>query len=147
MLQLSQTRATRRSAFRRAFLNEVNVSPVSRLARYVSSCSSGNRLRGRQHHRILDKEIFPRRAHPSRRVFKLLNDLSSLRHPIRSTSLCSSDDRPCASCRRVRCSNAENTWLSALEICATEETCQSRYQQSTVTAKHTAWPHRNTSIL
>jgi hypothetical protein len=35
----------------------------------------------------------------------------------------------------VRCSTAENTWLSALEICAAEDTCHSRCQQSTQTRK------------
>src|SRR5712671_5357905 len=86
-----RTRVTGRLAFLRESMNEVNISP---LPEYVSSCSSGNSSKGGS-----PSSNFRQRESSStsllsstRRVFTLLNDLSSLRHSIRSTSLCSSDD-------------------------------------------------------
>ena len=85
---------TGRPAFRRASMNEVNISPALLLPEYVSSCSLGKSSRGcspfsdrRQ------REISPMSLRWTRRVFTLLNDLRSLRHSVRSTSLCSSDDK------------------------------------------------------
>ena len=45
--------------------------------------------------------------------FTFLNDLRSLRHSVRSTSLCSSDDRLlCSPYSRARCSTAEISHLA-----------------------------------
>lgn len=64
-----------------------------------------------------------------------LHDLRRLRHLIQSTSLCSSDGRLWTSCPRTRFSTAEDTWLCKLEICTTEDACQSNCQKSTHTVE------------
>ena len=107
-------RDTGRSAFRRASMNEVNVSLVLPLSEYVSSCSLGKSSRGcspssnwRQRESSLTSPL------SIQRVFRLVNDLRSLRHLVRLTSLCSSDDWLWTLRARVRCSTAEKIWLSA----------------------------------
>src|SRR5712672_2732425 len=88
-----RTRVTGRSAFWRESMNEVNTSPSSPLPEYVSSCSSGNSSKGSSpSSNFRQRETSSTSPSSTRRVFTLLNDLSSLRHSIRSTSLCSSDD-------------------------------------------------------
>ena len=108
-LGLRQARVTGRPAFWWESMNEVKASPASPLPECVSSCSLGNSSKG-------SYPSFNRRQRESslsslfltRKVFMLLNDLSSLRHSIWSTSLHSSDDWLRSSCPRMRCSTTEN---------------------------------------
>src|SRR5258708_28762983 len=91
-------------------------SPLSPLPEYVSSCNSGKR----------SKEIsssFDRRQRESIRD-KLFVDTSSS-HSLRSTLMCSSDDRSCTLCTRVTCSTVENTWPNKLKFCAIEDATSS----------------------
>jgi hypothetical protein len=106
---LGRTTVTGRPAFWRASMNDVNASPVPPLPEYLSSCSSGNSSRGcsLSSSRRLQKSSSTRSS-STRRVLTLLNDLRSLCHSVRSTSLCSSDDRIWTSCWRVRSSTLEN---------------------------------------
>ena len=106
-------------AFWKASMNEVNVTPVLLLLEYVSSCSLGSRSKRpgsslSSHCRQRESPFASQLS--MRRVFTFLNELRSLNHSMRSTSLCSSDDKQCASCSRVRCSTAENIRLSELAI-------------------------------
>ncbi len=128
-MRLRVTRWTRvmgQPAFWRGSMNDVNASLALRFSEYVSSCSSSNGSSG-------SSPSSNRRQRESsstiplsiQSIFTSLNELRSFRHSMRSASLCSSDDRLCISCSRVRCSTAESTRLGALRICATEDTSQS----------------------
>jgi len=89
-----RTRITGRPAIWRASMNEANGSPVSPLPEYVSSCSSGNSSKGSSpSSNCRQRQSSSTSPLAMRRVFTLLNDLRSLRHTVRSTSLCSSDDK------------------------------------------------------
>ena len=70
-----RVRVTGRPAFRRASMDEANISSVSLLPGYVSSCSSDNSTRGSSPSSILDNERLPLSPSLMLRVFTLLNDL------------------------------------------------------------------------
>jgi hypothetical protein len=72
---------------------------------FLSRMRLGNDFRGRFLDFLLNKLLSSpgqRESLSIRRVFTLLNVLRNLRHSIRSTSLCSSDDRLRILCVRVR---------------------------------------------
>ena len=102
-LGLRRTKVMARSAFWRVSMNEVNVSPVLPLPEYVSSCSSGNSSKGSSpSSNSRQRESCSTSPSSIQSVFTFLNGLRSLRHSVRSTSLCSSDDRLCTLCSKVR---------------------------------------------
>ena len=119
-MRLRVTRWTRvmgQPAFWRGSMNDVNASLALRFSEYVSGSSPSSNRRQRESSSTIPLSI--------QSIFTSLNELRSFRHSMRSASLCSSDDRLCISCSRVRCSTAESTRLGALRICATEDASQS----------------------
>ena len=120
-----------RPAFQRASMNGVNATPVGPglpFHEYLSSCSSGNSSTSNSRQR----ETPSMNLLSIQRVFTLVNDLRSRRHSMRlnplCSTLCSSDDQLSSpsSSSRVRRPTVEKIWLNELEICVTEDACQSK---------------------
>jgi len=124
------------TTFWRAALNVANASSASLIAGYSSTFNSGNNSVGdspSSDRRVRDNS--PTRPLSTRSLFMLLNGLRRSRHNVRSASLRHSGDMVSLSYTSLRDSTAEDAALSALKICAADDTCQSRCLQKTSTAK------------
>jgi len=109
-----------RLTFRRA-LNAANASSAPGIAGYSSASNSGNNSVGdcpSSDRRLLDSSLT--RALSMRSLFILLKGLRRSRHDVGLATLCHTGIQIYT---RERHSTAEETALSALKICAVDDTC------------------------
>ena len=112
LLRYERTRVTGRPAFRQASMNEVNGSPVSPLPEYVSSCRSGNSSKGSSpSSNCRNQESSSTSPSSIPKVSTFLNGRRCLRHSVRPTSSCSSDDKVCSACTRAKRSSPPDQLL------------------------------------
>jgi len=116
-------RAARNAEKRLALLSIAGYSSTSNLGNNSVGDSPSSACRVRDS--SLTRPLF------TRSLFTLPNGLRRSRHNVRSASLRHAEDIESLSCTRVRYSTAEDTALSALKICAADDTCQSRCLQQT----------------